>query len=58
MIIGANNNGRWGEFKEWIEARPGLFVVAIHAHIERPQRGGDDTAMNQVWFSVVRKPIN
>ena len=54
--ISVNNNGSWGSWGSWVEAQPGLFVVGIHAHIERPQGRGDDTAMNQVWFSVARQP--
>ena len=58
VVINTNNDGSWGTWGNWIEAEPGLFVTAIHAHIERPQGRGDDTAMNQIWFSVARKPIN
>lgn len=73
VVIKTNNDGNWGTWDDWrntnndesretwtnwIEARPGLFVTAIHAHIEKPQGRGDDTAMNQVWFSVARKPRN
>lgn len=58
VVIKTNNDGNWGTWTNWIEARPGLFVTAIHAHIEKPQGRGDDTAMNQVWFSVARKPRN
>ena len=54
--ISTNNDGPWGNWGPWHEAQSGLFVVAIHAHTEKSQGRGDDTAMNQIWFSVARKP--
>ena len=34
VVINTNNDGSWGNWSNWIEAQPGLFVTAIHAHIE------------------------
>lgn len=46
--IEANNNGDWGSWSPLITCPSGRFICGISVQIEKNQKGGDDTTLNNV----------